>query len=254
MSVHIASNGHAKPASAADVLLGRPAHTPTPVSPPPAPPNSAPPPQMDEQVTPPKRRKLWIAFAPLAVAALGWLIWAGMPDGASARIDRADLAIAAVEQTVFQEYVATTAQAVPARTVYLDAVSGGRVEEVYVREGTRVEAGDPILKLSNDDVQLRLLSAEAQRVEQINRLQDTRFRLDQNALNLRQQLAEMDYQITRLGRERTRLKALLDKRLAPAKEFEAVDDEYQYFLSRRDLTLSAFQQDSLRTAGQIRSM
>ncbi len=42
----------------------------------------------------------------------------------------------------------------PLTTIYLDAVEGGRVEEKYVDDGAIMKKGQPILRLSNTDLQL----------------------------------------------------------------------------------------------------
>jgi HlyD family secretion protein len=44
----------------------------------------------------------------------------------------------------------------PVTSIYLDATEGGRVEEKYVEDGAIMKKGQPILKLSNTNLQLSL--------------------------------------------------------------------------------------------------
>ncbi|MFT5143485.1 MAG: HlyD family secretion protein [Rhodothermales bacterium] len=171
--------------------------------------------------------------------------------GRKLRVQEERLTIATIENGPFQEYAQVTGNLLPRTTVYLDAVEGGRVENIFVLEGTQVEKGQPLLRLSNNDLQLRLINADAQRIEQINRVQDTQFRMEQNALDLRQQIAQMDYQIGRLGKLDAQNRELFSKQLISQQEFDATADEYAYWLSTKELTLEGYRQDSLRTSGQL---
>src|SRR5690606_21655640 len=81
-----------------------------------------------------------------------------------------------------------------------------------------------------------------------------RFNMEMNSLNLRQQLTEMNYNIERLRKEHDRLEELYEKRLISEREFESVRDEYEYWQHRKDLTLQAFRQDSLRMVQQVAQM
>jgi HlyD family secretion protein len=198
---------------------------------------------------PPRKIALVVAVALfVALVAYGFATTTG---GRKLNVEREKITIATVERGPFQEFIPVTGNVLPRNTVYLDAVDGGRIEEVYVQEGAMVEEGQPILRLSNSDLQLRLLNAEAQRLEMRDRLQNTRFQLEQNTLSLRQQLTEMDYQIQRLERQYERNQALFEKQLVSEQEFQQTQDEYNYWNRRRELTLQAFQQDSLRYAFQI---
>lgn len=200
----------------------------------------------------PKRLAL-IGGAVVVVALIGFAITSGT-GGKRLYVDAEKVTISPVTEGPFQELIAITGTVLPLTTVYLDAVEGGRIEEVFVREGANVTAGQPILRLSNNDLQLRLLNAEAQRIEQRDRLQNTRFNMEMNSLNLRQQLIEMNYHIERLRKEFERQEELHVKRLISQQEFEAVRDEYEYWQRRKDLTLQAFRQDSLRMITQVAQM
>jgi len=194
-----------------------------------------------------------IGGAVLLVALIGYAIASGT-GGKRLNVDQEKVTIGLVTEGPFQELISVTGTVLPRTTVYLDAVEGGRIEEVFVREGANVTAGQPILRLSNNDLQLRLLNAEAQRIEQRDRLQNTRFNMEMNSLNLRQQLTEMNYNIERLRKEHDRLEELYEKRLISEREFESVRDEYEYWQHRKDLTLQAFRQDSLRMVQQVAQM
>ncbi len=205
-------------------------------------------------------KKTWtarrIALA-LGVALLAGLVaWAALGRGGGQRyhVEADRLTVSTVEHGTFQEYVSVTGTALPLRTIYLDAVVGGQVEERYVEEGALVEAGQPLVRLSNDHLTLQTLSNEAQLTEQINTIRTTRLALDQNDLGLRQQLTQLEYDLTRLRREYERSRALFERRVIAEREFEAVRDEYAYTQRRLELTRQGYRQDSLARALQIVQM
>jgi HlyD family secretion protein len=98
---------------------------------------------------------------------------------------------------------------VPRTTVYLDAVGGGQVTEVHVEEGAFVKAGDHLVTFKNTDLQLRVITTEAQATEQLDRLSSTRLQYDNQHLNNQRQLIEIEYQIDRLTRDLNRKKPLV---------------------------------------------
>ena len=211
---------------------------------------------MDRAVEAPVWTRARIALLLGAVVLVGLVAWgvAGRGAGQSLRVDRDRLTVATVERGAFQEYVAVTGTLLPARTVYLDAVVGGQVEERFVEEGAYVEAGQPIVRLANDNLTLQMLSSEAQLAQQLNEIRTTRLALDQNALDLAQQMTELDYHLTRLRREHDRAKKLHEGAALARQEYEAVRDEYAYMRSRRALTQQGHRQDSLVRAEQVRQM
>lgn len=200
-----------------------------------------------------KRRIAMGAGAIALLALIGYAI-ASSTGGKRLNVDRDKITIATVTEGPFQELISVTGTVLPRTTIYLDAVEGGRIEEVFVREGAFVEAGQPILRLSNNDLQLRMLNAEAQRIEQRDRLQNTRFNMEMNALNLRQQLSEMNYQIQRLERRHERNRELYEKKLISQQEYETTRDEFEYWQRRKELTVQAYRQDSLRMQQQVAQM
>ncbi|MBA4302231.1 MAG: efflux transporter periplasmic adaptor subunit, partial [Cyclobacterium sp.] len=113
-------------------------------------------------------------------------------------VDKDRLSIAAVSKGEFTDYILVSGQIEPARTVFLDAIEGGMVNQVIRESGALLKKGDTILVLNNSNLQLDVMQRETMLYEQINNLRQTRLLLDQNDLNQQGQLAEIDYQISLL--------------------------------------------------------
>ncbi len=186
----------------------------------------------------------------MGLACIGIGIWS-LAGGSRLRLDFDKITVGTVVLAPFQELVLVSGTVLPLATVYLDAVEGGRVEEVLIQEGEMVEKNEPLIRLSNNSLELSLINADAQRIEQLVRLDDIRFRMKQRTLDLRQQMAEMDYRIRELELKHTRAKSMLDNRVVSQEDYDAIRLELDYWLENKRLTLEGFRQDSLLMASQL---
>ncbi len=190
----------------------------------------------------------------LAVAAItvfvAWFLFA--PDGGrSLSVGATRLNIASVERGVFEDFIPIRGRVVPRRTVFLDAVEGGRVEEIFVEDGAIVEAGAPLVRLSNTQLQLDVIAREAEVTQQLNNLNTLELQLEQNRLAHRRTLIDVDYQIRRLSRVTDGGEKLIAKGLIGRREYENSRDELNYQRQRRDVTLDAQATDARLQKAQM---
>src|ERR1700744_5586900 len=75
-------------------------------------------------------------------------------------VDPERITISEIKKGPFQEFIPINGVVMPITTIYLDAADGGRVEQKYVKDGAMLKKGDPILRLSNTDLELSLASQE----------------------------------------------------------------------------------------------
>ncbi len=198
-----------------------------------------------------KSRIIWWGIGSLAIILflLAILLGSGTESQLSVRAER--LTIASIEKGDFQELIHVNGTVMPIKTVYLDAVEGGRVESVIREAGSLVDRGDTILRLSNAALQLDIMNREAQLFEQRNNLRNTRLQMEQNSLQLESQLLELDRLIKKAERDYERNRKLFDRKLISEEEFTACSDEYEYLTRKKELTLRAQKQDSLFRFMQI---
>ena len=142
----------------------------------------------------------------------------------------------------------------PERTVYLDAIEGGRVEDVLVEEGTMVEVGQALIELSNTQLQLDVIAREAEVSEQLNNLRNTQLAIEQNRLSLKSDLIEIDYQIQRLERLVKRYDELDGQQFISKNDYENSVDELNYWRSRRVVTGESQAQDEKIRVAQIEQL
>jgi len=190
----------------------------------------------------------------LFVVGLGYGVWTTATGGQVLNVDRDKFTVSTVEQGPFQEFIAVTGNALPEQTVYLEAVEGGRIEELYVEAGAMVDTGDPILRLSNNDLRRQVLNSETSIAEQQNRMEQLKLEMQQQSLNLEQQIADLEYEISQLEREHQREQRLWEQNLISKEEYLSTKDELEYQRRRLELTRSAYVQDSLAQQSRLANM
>ncbi|MBC8415950.1 MAG: efflux RND transporter periplasmic adaptor subunit [Candidatus Cloacimonetes bacterium] len=160
-------------------------------------------------------------------------------------VQKERISIEEVKEDFFQDYITVTGTVEPISTIFLDAMEGGRVEEIVTEEGTMVQKGDVILRLSNTNLHLEIMNREANLAEQINNLRNTRLSMEQNKLSLTRQLLELDYQFNIQKREYENSKDLFSKKYISDKEFEEEKEYYEYLAKTRELVIENQKADSL---------
>jgi len=176
------------------------------------------------------------------------------PMGQSLKIDAKRLVVSAVRAGEFQEFLPVRGTISPKRVIYLDAIEGGRVENIFLEEGVMLKAGDNILELSNSSLQLNVLAREADVSEQINNLRNTRLAMERSRLTKKTDLIEIEYRIKGLRRNLKKNKKLLTKGLIAQDNFDQVQDEFDYFQARRDVVKESQIKELALQAEQIKQL
>ena len=89
-------------------------------------------------------------------------------------VDTERISISTVSKGAFQETIPVNGDVMPFTSIYLDALEGGRVEEKYVDDGTIMKKGQPILRLSNTNLELQLVSQQTGVYNNITQMQIAR--------------------------------------------------------------------------------
>ena len=209
---------------------------------------------MNRKIEAPSRRNWLIALIGAGTLIAFVLLFGAFDDATSFTLDGQRIRIAEVTEGAYEDYIPLRASIEPERTTYLDAIEGGRVEEVLVEEGAHVEAGQPLIVLSNTQLQLDVIAREAEISEQLNNLRNTELAIEQNRLKLKSDLIEIDYQITRLQRLANRYEQLEGKQFLSKTEYEDARDELEYWSNRRTVTRESQAQDEKIRLAQIEQL
>jgi HlyD family secretion protein len=161
------------------------------------------------------------------------------------------ITISEVTKGPFQVTIPVNGIVMPLTTIYLDAQEGGRMEERYVEDGAVLKEGQPILRLSNPDLELSLANQETQVFNVLTQMQIARNNANQNTVSRLNQMAEVDNALKEAERLYKLNKHLFEQKAIGSQEFQSAENSYNYQLRRKKLTEQIMQQDSATNKIQL---
>lgn len=176
------------------------------------------------------------------------------PNNKTLRVDKDTVTISNVVMGEFNDYIRISGRVQPMTTIQLSPQEGGIVEKILIEEGSPVKAGDAILVLSNDNLDLQILNSEAELAEKENILRNTQIQMEQQKLDVRQNVLEYGTSVERLRRAYEQQKALYEDKLIAREEYLTAEEDYKLAKQKYDLIIERSTQDSLYRGTQIDRM
>ena len=199
-------------------------------------------------------RKWWpLAVAAVTVvAAIGWLLFGN--HSSTLRVASDELTLSPVTRAEFKDYVRTSGQVMPIEVVQIAPEEGGIVMEKVVEEGAHVRRGDVIVRLSNANLDLQILNAEAELAEKQNMLRNTQVAMEQDRLNNLTEQAQLDMDTERKHRTYQQNERLVDQQLISREQYVQSREEYELAARKKQLVASRLRQDSIYRSVQMDQM
>lgn len=185
-------------------------------------------------------------------AAIAWVATSDI--ASSFKVDKRGLNIAEAKQGQFDDFVRVDGRVTPISTVQVSPEEGGIVMEKVVEEGAQVKKGDVIIRLSNSNLDLQILNAEAELAEKQNILRNTQISMEQDRLNNRTEQAQLNLEVARKQRAYMQQKHLYDEKLIAKEEYLQAKEDYDLALRRQSLINQRLQQDSIYRLSQVDQM
>ena len=176
------------------------------------------------------------------------------PNNKTLRVDKDTITVSTAVKGEFNDYIRISGRVQPMTTIQLSPQEGGIVEQILIEEGSRVKAGDPILLLNNDNLDLQILNSEAELAEKENILRNTQIQMEQQKLDVRQNVLEYGTNVDRLRRAYEQQKALYEDKLIAKEDYLKAEEDYRLALQKYDLIRERSKQDSLYRGTQIDRM
>ena len=160
------------------------------------------------------------------------------------------ITISEVSNGTFQEFIPVNGVVLPLTTIYLDASEGGRIEEKYVEDGALMKKGQPILRLSNSDLMMTMMSQQNTVYNTLTQMQINHNAALQNTVSKLNQMADVESQYKEAERIYKLDKHLYSQNVIGMQEFKQAENNYTYYQQKRTLTQQILQQDSVSRATQ----
>ncbi len=183
---------------------------------------------------------------------VGWLLLGD--HAATLRVNADELTVGNVTHAEFKDYVRTSGQVLPIEVVQISPEEGGIVVEKVVEEGSMVHKGDVIVRLSNSNLDLQILNAEAELAEKQNLLRNTQVAMQQDKLNNQTEQAQLEMDASRKQRMFEQNRRLYAERLISREDYIQSEEEYVLTTKKRTLIAQRLEQDSIYRTVQMDQM
>ncbi len=202
-------------------------------------------------------KKKWTTKRVVTVSITGGIVllifgsWYFTSGKSKLNVDTERITISEIKKGAFQEFIPVNGIVLPLTTIYLDAQEGGRVEEKYVEDGAMLKQGDPILKLSNTDLELSLANQETSVFNLLTQMQISRNAAQQNTIMKLNQGTDVESAMKEAERVYQLNKKLYEQQAISMQEFKQSENNYNYYLQKKKLTEQILKQDSIYTKQEM---
>lgn len=196
-----------------------------------------------------KRILTIVGIVALAALIFGSFYYTSGGDRLNVNTER--ITISPVTKGNFKEFIPVNGVVLPLTTIYLDAIEGGRVEEKFVEDGAMVKKGQPLLRLSNTDLQLGLVTQQTNVYNLLTQMQISKNAARQNTVSKLNAMADVESQLKEAKRIYELDKHLYEQKVIGSQEFQKAENDYQYYLKKKKLYDRILQQDSVSTLQQM---
>ena len=194
----------------------------------------------------------YIAGGAALLVLVLWIIFGN--HASTLRVDARSLSIGEVRRDQFNDFVRVDGQVQPITVVQLSPEEGGIVQELVVEEGAQVRRGDVIVRLSNSNLELQILNAEAELAEKQNLLRNTQVTMEQDRLRNKTEQLQLDLESTRRLRNYRQQEKLYDEKLIAREDYVQAKEDYELARRKHALINERLRQDSLYRSIQMDQM
>jgi HlyD family secretion protein len=203
------------------------------------------------------KKKKWSAKRLMTIGGITALVllafgsWYFTSGKSRLNVDLDRITIATVTKGAFQETIPVNGVVMPLSSIYLDATEGGRVEEKYVEDGTIMKKGEPILRLSNTDIQLQMVTQQTNVYNLLTQMQIASNAAQQNTVTKMNQVTDVESLLREAKRVYELDVVLYEKKAIGFQEYQQAKNNYDYYVQKKKLTDQIMVQDSISNAQQV---
>ena len=199
-----------------------------------------------------KKHIPYIAGGAVLLVLIGWILFGN--HASTLRVDMRSVNVGSATQGQFNDFVRVDGQVQPITVVQISPEEGGIVQERPVEEGTQVMKGQIIVRLSNSNLDLQILNAEAELAEKQNFLRNTQVTMEQDKLNNRTEKLQLDLDIKRKQRGFEQQEKLYKEDLIAREEYLQAKEDYELAQQKHSLITERLRQDSIFRSIQVDQM
>ncbi len=199
------------------------------------------------------KKTIWLTVGGILVLLVAYNIIFG-DKSSKLNVEKEKITIESIVENEFKDYIAVIGTVEPITTVYLDAIEGGRVEEIIIDEGNMVKKGDVILRMSNTNLLLDISNNESNVSRSINEFENTKINLEIQTITRKQTLINTEMNLKREKRQYKYNKEMFKDNHISKEEFSQSQEQYEASVEQYELLIAALRSDSLYRVNTLSSM
>ena len=165
-------------------------------------------------------------------------------------VDLERITVSDIIKAPFQESIPENGAVMPLTTIFIITPDGGTVQQRFVDDGAILKAGDPILKLSNPDVEIGLANQTTQVSTMLATMQFSRVTADQNTVTKLNTLADVQSLYVEAKRVYDLDNKLYPEKAIGSQEYQTAVNNYNYLKEKLRLQQELLHQDTLSREAQ----
>jgi HlyD family secretion protein len=204
---------------------------------------------MDIPITKKKFGKSKILMAAILFTVIVFIVFivSAFGEGSKLNVDAERMIVSSAKEGIFQENIPVNGTVLPITTIYLDAIEGGRVEEIFVEDGAVIEQNQPILRLSNTDLELSLVNQETSVYNLLTQMQISQNAARQNTIDKLNRMTDVENELIEAERKYMLNKKLYAQKAIGSQEYQEAENNYNYQKQRMKLAEQVLRQDTIST-------
>ena len=191
------------------------------------------------------KKRIMMVVGIVALLSLVFASWYFTSGNSKLNVNTDRITISEIKQGTFQEFIPVNGVVLPVTTIYLDALEGGRVEEKFVEDGAIMKKDQPILRLSNTDLELSLVNQETSVFNLLTQMQISRNAAQQNTIGKLNQRTDVDNALKEAERIYKLNKKLYEEKVIGGQEFRQSENNYKYQLEKKKLADEVLKKDTV---------
>ena len=199
------------------------------------------------------KKTIWLTVGGILILLVAYNIIFG-DKSSKLNVEKEKITIESIVENEFKDYIAVIGTVEPITTVYLDAIEGGRVEEIVIDEGNMVKKGDVILRMSNTNLLLDISNNESNVSRSINEFENTKINLEIQTITRKQNLINTEMNLKRQKRQYEYNKKMFEDNHISKEEYNQSREQYEASVEQYELIKAALKSDSLYRINTLSSM
>lgn len=206
---------------------------------------------MDTIVTRKSKKLKFATIAGVAILGFSLMAYFSFTKKSVLNVPRSEIMIKPVAQEEFEDFMTFEARVEPLRTVLVNIVEGGSVQEIFAENGTHVEKGQALAKMYNPNSELGYMTQETAIIEQMNNLNVGKLNIRNQELGLIKDLASIEHDYNDAKRAYDLNKTLFAKDVISRNDWNKFQEDFRYQTERRNQIKESVQREKATNRIQV---